>query len=152
MIHSERDGFLRLREALEGDDFGKTEVNLKYGDKEKIKEEVIKMNKVLEHVKITGFTHCRNVIQAAMRIVREEVGMKKSNAKKKNEPSWRRKILRDISRLRKDLSRIEAWSAGRWKKGQEQRERLARSKVWAEKKRVCIDNRRTETENNCKSH
>ena len=79
----ERDRLLRLREALEGNDFGKIEVNLKYGNKEKIKEEVIKINKVLEHVKITGFTHCRNVIQAAMKIVGEEVGMKKSNAKKK---------------------------------------------------------------------
>ena len=97
-------------------DFGKTEVNLKYGDKEKIKEEVIKMNKVLQHVKITGFTHCRNVIQAAMRIVGEEVGMKKSNAKKKKEPFCKRRSLRDISRLRKDLSRIEAWFARRWKK------------------------------------
>ena len=37
---SEREKLLRLREALEGDDFGKTEVNLKYGDKRKIKEEV----------------------------------------------------------------------------------------------------------------
>ena len=113
---SKRDRLLRLREALEGNDFGKTEGNLKYGDKEKIKEEVIKMNKVLEHVKITGFTHCRNVIQAAMKIVGEEVGMKKSNAKKKKEPFWKRRILTDISRLRKDLSRIEAWFAGRWKK------------------------------------
>ena len=113
---SERNRLLRLRETLEGDDFGKTEVNLKYGDKEKIKEEVIKINKVLEHVKITGFTHCRNVIQAAMKIVGEEVGMKKSNAKKKKEPFWKRRILTDISRLRKDLSRIEAWFAGRWKK------------------------------------
>ena len=66
---------------MKGDDFGKTEVNLKYGDKEKIKEEVIKMNKVLEHVKITGFTHCRNVIQSAMRIVGKEVGMKKIKCK-----------------------------------------------------------------------
>ena len=97
----------------EGDEFGKTEVNLKYGDKEKIKEEVIKMNKVLEHVKITGFTHCKNVTQATMRIVGEDVGMKKSNAKKKKEPFWKRRIMRDISRLRKDLSRIEAWLAGR---------------------------------------
>ena len=113
---SERNRLLRLRETLEGDDFGKTEVNLKYGDKEKIKEEVIKMNKVLEHVKLTDFTHCRNVIQAAMKIVGEEVGMKKSNAKKKKEPFWKRRILTDISRLRKDLSRIEAWFAGRWKK------------------------------------
>ena len=63
------------------------------------------MNKVLEHVKITGFTHRRNVIQAAMRIVGKEVGMRKSNAKKKMEPFWKRRIL----------SRVEAWFAGRWK-------------------------------------
>ena len=104
---SERDRLLRLREALEGDDFGKTEVNLKYGDKEKIKDEVIKMIKVLEHVKITGFTHCRNVIQAAMKIVGEEVGMKKSNANKKKKPFLKRRILADISRLKKSLSRTE---------------------------------------------
>ena len=105
---SERNRLLRLRETLEGDEFGKTEVNLEYEDKEKIKEEVIKMNKVLEHVKITGVTHCRNVRQVTMRIEGEEVGMKKLNAKKKKEPFWKRRILRDISRLRKDLSRIEA--------------------------------------------
>ena len=96
---------------MEGDDFGKTDVNLKHEDKEKIKEEVIKINTVLKHVKITGFKHCRNVIQAAMRIV-GEVDMKKSNVKKKKEPFYKR-ILRDISRLRKHLSRIEAWFIGR---------------------------------------
>ena len=42
---SERDRLLRLRETLEGDNFGKTEVNLKYGDKKKIKDEVIKVIK-----------------------------------------------------------------------------------------------------------
>ena len=71
---------------------------------------------MLEHVKITGFTHCRNAIQTAMKIVGEEVGMKKSNAKKKKEPFWKRRILTDISRLRKDLRRIEAWLPGIWKK------------------------------------
>ena len=70
------------------------------------------MHEVLEHVKITGFTHCRNVTQTAMRIAGEEVGIKKSNAKKKKELVWKRRILRDISSLRKDLSRIEAWFAG----------------------------------------
>ena len=65
-----------------------------------------------------------------MKIVGEEVGMKKSNAKKKKkEPFWKRRILTDISRLRKDLSRIEAWFAGRWKKIKNKRKRLARSKV-----------------------
>ena len=41
------------------------------------------MKKVLKHVKITGFTHCRNVMQAVMKIIGEEVAMKKSNARKK---------------------------------------------------------------------
>ena len=82
----ERDRLLRLREALGGDDFGKTEMKLKYEDNEKINEEVIKIKKVLEYVKTTGFAHCRNVTQAAMRTVREVIGMKRSNTKKKQEP------------------------------------------------------------------
>ena len=124
---SKRDRLLRLREALEGNDFGKTEGNLKYGDKEKIKEEVIKMNKVLEHIKITGFTHCSNVIRAAKKIV-GEVGMKKPNAKKKKESFWKRKMLTNISRLRKDLSRVEAWFVGKWKKGKK------KEKNWLDRK------------------
>ena len=51
-----------------------------------------------------------------MRIVGEEVGMKKSNAKKKKEPFWKRMILSDTSRLRKDLSTIEELFAEIWKK------------------------------------
>ena len=86
------------------------------------------MNKVLKHVKITGFTHCRNVIQAAMRIVGEEASMKKLNVKKKKEPFWKRRILKDISRLQKDLSRIEAWFAGRWKKDKNKEKNLLHQK------------------------
>ena len=122
------DRLLRLREALKGDDFDKTETNVNYGDKEKIKKEVIKINKVLKHVKITGFTQCRNVIQAAMRIVGEEIGMKESNTKKKKEPFWKKKSLRDISRLRKDLSRIEAWFIGRLKKDSKKEQDLLHQK------------------------
>ena len=36
--------------------------------------------------------------------------------RKRNHSGKEGSILRDISRLRKDLSRIEAWFAGRWKK------------------------------------
>ena len=71
---------------MESDDSGKTKVNLKYGDKEEIKKEVIKVSKVLEDVKITGFTNCRNFRQGATKIAGEEVGMTKSNANKKKEP------------------------------------------------------------------
>ena len=112
----ERNWLLRLREVCQGDDFGKTEKSLKYGDK------------VLELVSITGFTHRRNIIQVAMRIVGEEGGMKKAKTKKKKEPFCKRMILRDISRLRKDLSRIEAWFAGRWKKDEK------KEKDWLDQK------------------
>ena len=86
-----------------------------------------------EHVKITGFTHCRNVIQAAMKIV-GEVGMKKSNAKKEKESFWKRRILTDISRLRKDLSRIVAWFAGRWKKDKKKQKELLDQKYGLRRK------------------
>ena len=92
------------------------------------------MNKVLEHVKITGFKHCRNVIQAAMIIAGEENGMQKSNAKKKKEPSWKRRIQRDVSRLRKDLSRIKAWFAGRWKKDKNKEKDLLHQKYGLRRK------------------
>ena len=148
---SKRDRLLRLREALEGNDFGKTEGNLKYGDKEKIKEEVIKMNKVLEHVKLTDFTHCRNVIQAAMKIVGEEVGMKKSNAKKKKEPFWKRRILTDISRLRTDQRRIEAWFAGRWKNDKNKEKDWLDQKYGLRRKGFTLVIEEMK-QNNCKSH
>ena len=88
------------------------------------------MNKVLQRVKVTGFTHCRNVTQAAMRIVGKEDGMKKSKAKKK-EPFWKRRILGDISRLRMYLSRIEA---GRWKKDKTKKKELLDQKYGVKRK------------------
>ena len=123
---------------MEDNDSGETEVNLKYGDREKLKEKVIKMNKMLEHVKITGFTHCRNVIQAAMKFVGEEVGMNKSNAKKKKKPFWKRRILSGFSRLRKDLSRIEAWFTGRWKRDKSKEKELLDQKYGLRRKEFIL--------------
>ena len=95
---------------------------------------VIKINKVLEHVKIIGFSHFRNVIQEEMRIIAEDVGRKKSNAKKKKEPFWKRRILSNISRLRKHLSKIEAWFAGRWKKDKTKEKKLLDQKYGLRRK------------------
>ena len=78
--------------------------------------------------------------------------MKKSNTKKKKGPFWKGRILKDISRLRKDLGKIEAWFVGRWKQDKKKTKRLDRSKVRAKKKSIYVGNGRTETENNCKSY
>ena len=69
-----------------------------------------------------------------MTIGGEEVGMKKSNAKKKKEPFWKRRILRDIDRLRKDLSRVQAWFAARWKKDKNKEKDLLDQKHGLRKK------------------
>ena len=53
--------------------------------------------------------------------------------------------------LRTDLNRKEARFTGGWKKEKIEK-RVARSKVWAEKKRVYIVNERAKTENDSKSH
>ena len=109
------------------------------------------MNKVLEHVKITGFRHCRNVIQAAMKKVEEEVGMKKSNAKKKKEPFWKRRILTDISRLRTVQRRIEAWFAGRWKNDKNKEKDWLDQKYGLRRKGFTLVIEEMK-QNNCKSH
>ena len=55
--------------------------------------------------------------------------MRKSNAKKNKEPIWKIRILADISRLRKDLSRIEAQFVERWKNDKK------KEKDWLDKKK-----------------
>ena len=79
---SKRDRLLRSREALQNNNFGKTEVKVKYTNKEKLK-----LSKPLEDVKIS-FTHCGNVIQGTVRVV-GELDMKKSIVKKTMEPFWK---------------------------------------------------------------
>ena len=64
-----------------------------------------------------------------------EVGMKKSNAKKKKEPFYKR-ILRDIRRLRKHLRRIEAWFTGRWKKDKNKEKDLLDQKYGLRRKEL----------------
>ena len=54
--------------------------------------------------------------------------MKKSNTKKKKGPFWKGRILKDISRLRKDLGKIEAWFVGRWKQDKK------KQKDWTDQK------------------
>ena len=92
---------------MEDNDQDKKEINLKYTDKEKLKEEVIVMNKVLEHVKITGITLCRNVLQAAMKSIGKKLARRNRKQRKQRKHSGKNEILSDVSKLRKDLSRIE---------------------------------------------
>ena len=117
LTEEEKNRLDRLRSIITGDNTAKI-YDLKYQDRSKLKQEIGMMNNVLRCVQVTDITHLRNVVQAAAIVVGEAMGAKERQQKKeKKEPYWKRRIIGDISRLRKDLSRIEAWFGGRWKRG-----------------------------------
>ena len=62
LTNIERDRLLRVRQALKDNGLVKKEINLTYTDLQKLKQKVIRMNKLLEHVKITGIIQYRNMI------------------------------------------------------------------------------------------
>lgn len=57
------------------------------------------MSKLIEYVKITSIMQYRNVIKAAMKTAGEGIGIKESNAKKKKESFWKRRISSNIGKL-----------------------------------------------------
>lgn len=50
LTNIERDRLLRVRQALKDNGLVKKEINLNYTDIQKLKQKVIRMNKLLEHV------------------------------------------------------------------------------------------------------
>ena len=65
---------------------------------------------------------------AGASLVAEKLGVK-IKPRVEKEPYWKRRIENDITRLRKDLSRIEDWFKGRWTKKQtREKEELQKEK------------------------
>ena len=53
--------------------------------------------------------------------------------------------------IKEELKQNRTMVYRKMEKGQEEREKMTRSKIWDNKKKVYIGNGRTETENNCRS-
>ena len=108
----------RLNELLLSED--KPIFNLKKFNKRQVMSKTNQLNKILKHLqKPSTITDTRNLIQATSSLVGELLGAKKITFKPKKEPWWKRRIEEDIVTLRKDLSAIENWFAGTWKKRSE---------------------------------
>ena len=108
----------RLKEILQ------TDLNnvpsLRTIDSAKVKAETKKINEILKNVRCKNIDNIREVIKAAAILVSERVGVKRKTEQKQKDPFWKRRIENDIGKLRKDLSRIEAWFKGNWKNGKQQ--------------------------------
>ena len=68
-----------------------------------------------------------NLIKAGGTIVCVRMGIRKS-VKSQQEQFWKRRIESDITRLRKDLSRLDDWFKGKWKKDKKRKKEELRKK------------------------
>ena len=70
----------------------------------------------------------KNLIKAGATIVCEKMGIRKS-VKPQQEPFEKRCIESNIVRLRKDLSRLDDWFQGKWKKDKKKKERRTKEEI-----------------------
>ena len=115
LSEEERTVLDRLQEILTRQDKGKI-YNLKSIDQAKLKKATSKVNNIMKAVRVTNITDIRNILQAGAVLVGELVEAKEPTHRTEKEPYWKRRIEGDLTRLRKDLGRIEAWFKGKWKR------------------------------------
>ena len=82
-------------------------------NRRKLKEEVKKVNQVLEKVATKEITGTNTLIYAGAVIVAEKLGLRGRKATKRREPMWKRRLESQIKRMRFDLNRVEALLQGK---------------------------------------
>ena len=97
-------------------------------DNKKLKDVTKRVNDVLGTIETNSISETKNLIIAGITLMYKELGIKNNAQKTKaKEPYWKRRLENDIRKLRKELSRIESWFTGRWKKkNKEVKEELSR--------------------------
>ena len=69
----------------------------------------------------------KNIVKADATIVCRRMG-KRTSATPRQERLWKRSIESDIARLRKDLSSLDDWFTGKWKKYKKRKDKELRKK------------------------
>ena len=73
---------------------------LKNVGKKVLKVETDRSNEAIKYLKYKSFTETNNLIRTAIVLVAEQIGLKKEEHRKKNEPRWKHMTEWDIKRLR----------------------------------------------------
>ena len=92
----------------------RTVKSLRNINKLELRSETAKVNGALKHIETKNITETRDLLKAAAVVICERLGVKDTTVTRGERPWWMRRIEGDISRLRKDLSRLDAWSKGLW--------------------------------------
>ena len=106
--------------------------SLRNANRKKLKEEVKKVNGVLEKVDVEDITATNILIYAGAVVVTERLGLKTGKRSQKREPLLKRRLESQIKDMRADLSRVDSLLRGktvkehhRWRL--EQKYKLARN-------------------------
>ena len=81
-------------------------------DKKVLKFQTHRVNEAIKYLKSKSITETNNLIRAASVWVAEQLGLKKAEHKKKNEPWWKRRIEGGIKRLKQEVNFLERESKG----------------------------------------
>ena len=85
---------------------GKTidSIMFKKVDKNTLKVQTDRVNYAIKYFKSKSITETNDLIKAASAWVAEHIGLKKRDYREKNKPRWKRRIERDIKKLRQDVN------------------------------------------------
>ena len=86
----------------------------------RLKREKEEVNKAMPSITLVDISDSKNLIKLGVTAVCEGVGIRKS-VKPQQERFWKRRIKSDIARWREDLSRLDDWYKGTWKKDKNQK-------------------------------
>lgn len=114
----ERDGCNRekinlAREIMESmKDESECPPNLRNIERRRLREKIAEVNKIIHYLETKDITETNDLLLAIGRVVARRLGVKQNVRKPKAEPWWKRRIKCQISKLRKDLSRLERLKSG----------------------------------------
>ena len=86
--------------------------NLRYIDRENVREATVKINKIVSLIKTETITETNSVLRAAGNVVAEMVGYKNKKMAGDRQPNWRRRILEKEKVLRKELGQLNRMRRG----------------------------------------
>ena len=81
--------------------------NLRHVERTKLKQEVGKVNSVLDTIPTSSISETNNLLKAAACVVAKNLGLMKEKKSKSNEPWWKRRMKIKIEKLRKEVSRLD---------------------------------------------
>ena len=83
------------------------DIMFKKVDKKVLKVQTGRVSKAIKYLKSKSITKMNNLIRAASVWVAEQIGLKKAEHRKKNEPRWEHRIEGDIERLRQEVNFLQ---------------------------------------------